>query len=348
MIPAQEKAHVLTLIDEACSAGARLHKACEVLGLSPRTVQRWRNPVQLQDKRKESSPSPGNKLSEQERQQVIKTMNSPEYRDMTPHQIVAALADQGIYLASEATMYRILKAEGQDAHRQKAVPRKHQKPTELTATAPNQVWTWDITYLPSPIKGIFFYLYMILDLYSRKIVAWQVHSREDSTLAAELIKEGYLLEGISRGQLVLHSDNGSPMKGATMLATLQQLGVMPSFSRPSVSNDNPFSEALFRTFKYCPEYPRNPFQSLEEARAWVEWFVKWYNLEHRHSKLALVTPNERHTGQDQEILDNRRAVYERAKEAKPERWSGWARDWTAPDKVTLNKQRTSKAEKIAA
>ena len=348
MIPAQEKEHVLSLIDEACSAGARLHKACELLGLSSRTVQRWRNPDTLKDKRGESSQSPGNKIGELERQVILDTMNSPDYRDMTPYQIVADLADRGTFLASESTMYRILKAEGQDAHRQKAAPRKHQKPTELTATGPNQVWTWDITYLPSPIKGIFFYLYMILDLYSRKIVAWQVHCREDSTLAAELIKEGCLLEGISRGQLVLHSDNGSPMKGATMLATLQQLGVMPSFSRPSVSNDNPFSEALFRTFKYCPEYPRNPFQSLEEARAWVEWFVQWYNLEHRHSKLAFVTPNERHTGQDQRILANRRAVYERAKEAKPERWSGRSRDWTAPDKVTLNKQRTSKAEKVAA
>ncbi len=348
MIPAQERAHVLTLIDEACSAGARLHKACEVLGLSPRTVQRWRNPEQLQDKRKESSPSPGNKLSEQERQQVIETMNSPEYRDMTPHQIVAALADQGIYLASEATMYRILKAEGQDAHRQNTAPRKHQKPRELTATAPNQVWTWDITYLPSPIKGIFFYLYMILDLYSRKIVAWQVHCREDSSLAGELIKEGCLLEGISQGQLVLHSDNGSPMKGATMLATLQQLGVMPSFSRPSVSNDNPYSEALFRTFKYLPGYPQKPFQSLEEARKWVEEFVQWYNLEHRHSKLEHVTPNERHTGQDEAILANRRTVYQRAKETKPERWSGKAREWAAPTKVILNKHRTSSAEKIAA
>ena len=348
MIPAQEKERVLSLIDEACSAGARLHKACELLGLNPRTVQRWREPDTLQDKRKESSQSPANKIGELERQKIIKTMNSPEYRDMTPHQIVADLADRGKYLASEATMYRILKAEGQGAHRQGSAPKKHQKPMELAATGPNQVWTWDITYLPSSIQGIFFYLYMVLDLYSRKIVAWQVHAREDSTLAGDLIKEACHLEGISRGQLVLHSDNGSPMKGATMLATLQQLGVMPSFSRPSVSNDNPYSEALFRTFKYRPGYPQKPFQNLEEAREWVEEFVQWYNLEHRHSKLEHVTPNERHTGQDLEILANRRAVYQRAKEANPERWSGQSRHWTAPTTVTLNKHRSSSAEKIAA
>ena len=275
-------------------------------------------------------------------------MNSQEFRDMNPYQIVAQLADQDRYLASEATMYRILKEAGQSTHRQASSPKKHQKPMELTATAPNQIWTWDITYLPGPTKGIFFYLYMVIDLYSRKVVAWQVHTREDSTHASELIQEGCYQEGVSRGQLVLHSDNGSPMKGATMLATLQQLGVMPSFSRPSVSNDNPYSESLFKTLKYRPWYPRRPFQSLSEAREWVEHFVRWYNLEHRHSKLEYVTPNDRHTGQDKVILAHRRAVYQRAKLAHPERWSGQTRQWAAPTEVTLNKHRTSRLEKAAA
>lgn len=267
---------------------------------------------------------------------------------MTPHQIVAELADQGRYLASETTMYRILKEKGQNTHRHSSSPKKHQKPMELSATAPNQVWTWDITYLPGPAKGIFFYLYMVMDLYSRKVVAWQVYTREDSSLAGELIQEGCHLEGISKGQLVLHSDNGSPMKGATMLATLQQLGVMPSFSRPSVSNDNPYSESLYKTLKYRPWYPHRPFKSLGDARQWVEEFVLWYNFKHRHSKLEYVTPNDRHTGEDKAILTYRRVVYQRAKKANPERWSGQTRQWAAPVEVFLNKQRTSKVEKIAA
>jgi transposase InsO family protein len=348
LISAQEKMHLLVLIDEACDSGARLHKACEILGLSPRTVQRWRKSEALDDKRKEASKSPSNKINETERQRILTVINSPDFRDMNPHQIVAELADQDRYLASEATMYRILKEAGQNTHRQASSPKKHQKPMELTATAPNHIWTWDITYLPSPTKGIFFYLYMLIDLYSRKVVAWQVHTREDSTLAGELIQEGCYQEGVSKGQIVLHSDNGSPMKGATMLATLQQLGVMPSFSRPSVSNDNPYSESLFKTLKYRPWYPRRPFQSLSEAREWVEGFVRWYNFEHRHSKLGYITPHERHTGQDKAILAHRRAVYQRAKLNHPERWSGQTRHWTAPTEVTLNKQRTSRVEKMAA
>ena len=348
MISAKEKEHTIILIDEACSAGARLFKACEILKLTTRTVQRWRKPETLDDRRKESTRIPGNKITVMERQIILNTLNSPEYRNMTPHQIVAALADQGKYLASEATMYRILKEENQNTHRQASYPKQNQKPEEFTAKAPNQVWTWDITYLPGPIKGTFFYLYMVMDLFSRKVVTWQVHSREDATFASELIKEGCHLEGIARGQLVLHSDNGSPMKGATMLATLQQLGVIPSFSRPSVSNDNPFSEALYKTLKYRPWYPNKPFQDLEAARQWVEEFVHWYNFEHRHSNLEYVTPNERHTGEDIVILANRRALYQRAKEENPERWSGSTRQWAAPEEVKLNKKRTSKIEKNAA
>lgn len=348
MISAQEKEKVLTLIDEACQSGARLNQACNIVGLSPKTVQRWREQKTLDDKRKDSSRSPGNKLSEVERQAILDIINGPEYRNMTPYQIVAELADQGRYIASESTMYRIMKEEGLKAHRQASSPKKNQKPEELTATAPNQIWTWDITYLLSPVKGIFFYLYMVMDLFSRKIVAWQVHDREDSRLAGELIQEGCYLEGISKGQLILHSDNGSPMKGAVMLATLQQLGVMASFSRPGVSNDNPFSESLFKTFKYRPWYPQGPFQSLEEARQWVEEFVLWYNYEHHHSKLEYVTPNERHTGKDKAILDHRRAVYQRAKEENPKRWSGHTRQWNAPYEVILNKTRTSKKEKMVS
>lgn len=176
------------------------------------------------------------------------------------------------------------------------------KPRALVATGPNQVYTWDITYLPTQVKGVFLYLYLVMDIYSRKIVGWQVHEEERSALAADLMTDICEREGIRRDQVTLHSDNGSPMKGATMLATLQQLVIMPSFSRPSVSNDNPYSESLFRTLKYRPNYPGKPFADVRSARSWVEGFIGWYNHEHRHSAIKFVTPAQRHCGEDSSIL----------------------------------------------
>ena len=200
------------------------------------------------------------------------------------------------------------------------------------------MWSWDITYLRTEVAGQFFYLYLMLDIYSRKIVGWEVHDVERAEYAAELLKRTILAEGISDGAQapVLHSDNGSPMKGATMIATMQALGVMPSFSRPSVSNDNPFSESLFRTLKGCPQWPEGPFQSLDQARQWVYGFVQWYNHEHRHSGIGFVTPVQRHTGKDEQILSQRKAVYEQAKKNRPERWSGNTRNWNIPTDVWLN------------
>jgi len=254
------------------------------------------------------------------------------------------LADKGVYLASESTFYRVLNENKQLKHRGKNKPaRKLIKPQALTATAPNQIYTWDITYLPSQVRGLFFYLYLVLDIYSRKIVGWQVHSEELSVLAADLMVDICQREGIKRNQVTLHSDNGSPMKGATMLATLQQLGVVPSFSRPSVSNDNPFSESMFRTLKYRPE---KPFSDLRSARDWVNGFVQWYNHEHCHSGIKFVTPAQRHTGEDIEILAKRKQVYQKAKKQNPERWSGEIRNWDRIKEVQLNPER-SKSEVIA-
>jgi len=280
--------------------------------------------------------APANKLTEAERRRVLEVVNSPEHRDRSPKQIVPSLADQGVYIASESTMYRILRETGQLVHRAASKPPARRRPDELVATAPNQVWSWDITYLKSPILGSFFYLYLAVDIFSRKIVAAEVHKTEDSGRAAEMITGACVAEGIDPGQLALHSDNGSPMKGATLLATLQQLGVMPSFSRPRVSDDNPFSEALFRTAKYRPEYPSRPFESLEAAREWVLWFVEWYNHEHLHSGIRFVTPAQRHAGVDVEILARRHAVYEAARDRNPERWSGRTRNWSRIEAVHLN------------
>ena len=178
-----------------------------------------------------------------------------------------------------------------------------------------------------------------MDIYSRKIVGWQVYAEESSALAADLMTDICQREAIQRQQVILHSDNGSPMKGATMLATLQALGIIPSFSRPSVSNDNPYSESLFRTLKYRPEYPDKPFEDLAAARCWVQGFVEWYNIEHLHSAISFVTPDQRHRGKDQEILAKRKQVYTLVKSQHPERWSGDIRKWEWIKEVFLNPEK---------
>lgn len=190
------------------------------------------------------------------------------------------------------------------------------------------------------VKGLFFYLYLIMDIFSRKIVGWEVYAEESAEHAAKTFRKAYLREGIAGQPLILHSDNGSPMKGATMLGTLQKLGVMPSFSRPSVSDDNPYPEALFKTLKYHPGLPDKPFDTLDEARLWVAGFQQWYNEEHQHSALKFVTPGQRHRGEDTELLNQRIKLYAMAKAANPERWSGNCRNWNRPAVVSLNTQKS--------
>ena len=263
--------------------------------------------------------------------------NSVEYGHLPPNQIVPRLADQGIYLASESTFYRVLTAANQVKHRNATRPKAaSSKPRAVQATGPNQLYSWDITYLPTTVRGVYFYLYMFMDIYRRKIVGWQVYDEESTVLAAEVVHDICVREKIQPGQVVLHSDNGSPMKGATMLATLQRLGVVPSFSRPSVSNDNPYSESLFKTLKYRPDYPEKTFSELVDARKWVTQFTDWYNKEHRHSAIRFVTPAQRHAGQDRELLRRREAVYEAAKARHPQRWSGETRNWEPVRVVHLN------------
>ena len=333
----EERKEIIELINQAQESGARRSEACETIGLSARTLQRWEREDNEQDGRLEAKHKSGNQLTEQERECIIQVSNEPDYANLPISQIVPKLADKGIYLASESSFYRVLKAEKQLKHRQKSKPaRTVKKPRALVATAPNQIYSWDITYLPTQVKGIFLYLYLIMDIYSRKIVGWQVYENESSAQAADLMTDICQREGIKPNQVTLHSDNGSPMKGATMLATLQQLGVIPSFSRPSVSNDNPYSESLFRTLKYRPEYPEQPFSTLDAARDWVHFFVDWYNKEHLHSSIKFITPEQRHTGQDEEILERRKEVYQQAKLVNPNRWSNEIRNWDVIKEVYLN------------
>lgn len=335
---------MITLLDESCAAGARQAESCKILGISPRTVQRWRQEgIVKADGRKAGAQGrvPENRLSGQERAEILTTANAPRFAHLPPNQIVPQLADEGRYLASESSFYRILRQEKQLARRGKAKAPTHSRPPELIATAPNQLWSWDITYLSTTVKGLYFYLYLIMDLFSRKIVGWEVFTEESAEHAATVFRKAYLREGVAGQVLRLHSDNGSPMKGATMLGTLQRLGVVPSFSRPSVSNDNPYSEALFKTVKYHPSFPDKPFDTLQEARQWVAGFDHWYNEKHCHSALKFVTPGQRHRSEDQVILDQRAKLYADARASRPERWSGNCRNWNRPQKVTLNLQKSS-------
>ena len=327
----------IQLINEAVRQGARVKAACEIVGISRRTLQNWQR-VGLQDQRQQIKKTPANKLSEQERAAILDVCNSEEFNSRAPKQIVPALADRGQYIASESSFYRILRDADQLHHRgHTAAPANKTRPKPYTANGPNQVWTWDITYLASTVKGIFFYLYLFMDIYSRKIVGWEVYENQTAEQAAEVLRKTRLAEAISSQQaVVLHSDNGGPMKGATMLATMQKLGVIPSFSRPCVSNDNPFSESLFRTLKYTPCYPSKPFESVDQARQWVDSFVQWYNHSHKHSGIKYVTPAQRHQGEDIAILAQRKQVYEKAKKQHPERWSGDTRNWEHESIVRLN------------
>jgi transposase InsO family protein len=327
---------ILELLDEAVASGARLSKACEILHLCERTVQRWRAEPDGEDKRKGPLCKAAHQLSAEERQAVINVANAPEFRDKSPRQIVPILADRGVYLASESTFYRILHEEGLMGHREPVRPRTHSKPKEHVADAPNQVWCWDITYLRTTVRGVFFYLYLVIDIFSRKIVAWCIEPVESMDTAADLIERATRLHPMHDRGLVLHADNGGPMKGSTMLATLHRLGVLASFSRPRVSDDNPYAEALFRTLKYRPGYPRKPFASLEAAREWVAGFVAWYNSEHLHSALRFVTPDDRHASRDAVLLAKRDAVYRAAKVRTPSRWTRNTRNWTPTGPVTLN------------
>lgn len=325
----------LQLVEDAVVAGARREQACTTLGLSSRTLERWRGGA-VEDGRQGPSSSPANKLSDSERAEVISLVTSPRFRDLSPNQIVPLLADEKRFVASESTMYRVLRQERLLRHRGRARAPKQRAPSTHEATGPNQVWSWDITYLKSPVRGIFFYLYAIVDVWSRKLVGWAVHDVESADHASRLFRSTCESERLDPRGIVLHADNGGPMKGSTMVATLERLGVLASFSRPGVSDDNPYSEALFRTLKYRPEFPANPFVDVDAACAWVDRFVRWYNHVHLHSGISFVTPAARHAGDDVVQLARREDVYRKARELNPRRWATATRNWAHIEKVVLH------------
>lgn len=332
------------LVREAVEAGARRVAACEILGLSLRTLERWEKNPNQEDQRKGPLALPAHSLTDDEKQKIVDVSTSKKYRDCSPWQIVAKMADLGQYLASESSFYRVLKSRNLLAHRSKSRPPTHSPPKSLIASRPNQIWSWDITYLKSPIRGEYYYLYMVMDIFSRMIVGWKIEKTESADHSGNLIQQLCKEQGVQRDQLTLHSDNGGPMKGATMLATLQALGVVPSFSRPSVSDDNPFSEALFKTLKYRPSYPDGSFGGEEEATEWVRRFVEWYNHEHMHSGIKFVTPQSRHSGDDIVILKKRTEIYDLARKNNPLRWSRSIRNWTRLETVSLNPRKENEVK----
>lgn len=345
MIGLEDRQEMARDIEAARRAGARLHMACEIVGIDARTLQRWKADEGLVrgDGRPQAvRPRPSHALSEAERARVLQVANEPRFAAVPPARIVPMLADEGVYIASESSFARVLRAHGQNSHRGRArAPRQVRPPTTHIATAPRQVWCWDMTYLPATVVGRWFHLYLILDLYSRKIVGWEVYDSDDSNHAVHLVKRTALAEGIAALETkpVLHGDNGSTLKATTVLAMLNWLGVKPSYSRPRVSDDNAYVESLFRTAKYRPEFPATGFDDLDTARQWAADFVRWYNHDHRHSGIRYVTPAQRHDGDDHAILQARHALYTQARELNPARWSGRTRDWSAMGAVTLNPER---------
>ena len=293
-------------------------KACEALGLSRASFYRRWIPAPVPEPR----PAPPLALRPEERQSVLEVLHCERFQDAAPRQVYAALLDEGRYLCSIRTMYRILKAaHGDVKERRKHVQRPVYKKPELLATKPNEVYSWDITKLKGPVKWTYFYLYVILDIFSRYVVGWMVAHRESAALAKRLIEDTCAKQDIGPGQLTLHADRGSSMKSKGVAQLLADMGVTKTHSRPHVSNDNPYSEAQFKTLKYCPQFPKR-FGSIQDARAFCQDFFTWYNKEHRHSAIGLVTPEQLHYGIAHEIFEYRQSVLGAAFEANPIRFKG--------------------------
>lgn len=319
--------------------------ACEALGVSKASFYRATSPVKREGKI-ESSKHPRS-LSSEEKRLILKTLNSPEFMDKAPIEIYASLLDKGFYLCSVSTMYRILRENQQVKERRNQLRHPNYQKPELLATGCNQVWSWDITKLLGPQKWTYFYLYVIIDIYSRYIVGWMIAHRESSELAKRLIKETCQKQKIEEGQLTIHADRGSSMKSKPVALLLSDLGVTKTHSRPYVSNDNPFSESQFKTLKYRPDFPSR-FGSIEDARSFCQGFFNWYNWEHYHTGIGLMTPGNLHYGKAESIRENRKHVLETAYLQHPERF---VRKTPAPpeipDAVWINPPKVDKNEKQA-
>lgn len=308
--------------------------ACAALGVPRATYYRQAASLAVAETIKR--PPPPLALTAREGQNVLDVLHEPRFRDLAPSQVYATLLDEGIYHCSIRTMYRIMAKHDEVRERRKQVIRPHYEKPELLATGPNQVWSWDITKLKGPAKWTYFHLYVILDIFSRFVVGWMVAHREQAVLAERLINDTCEKQRIQPDQLALHADRGSSMKSKTVAYLLADLGVTKTHSRPHVSNDNPFSEAQFKTLKYCPEFP-GTFGSIQDARRFCHDFFTWYNGEHMHSGIGLLTPEHVHYGMDKEILQQRATVLKSAFAKHPKRFKGrMPQPLPAPQAVWIN------------
>ncbi len=306
--------------------------ACQAVGLPRSRFYRQRQPALAMPPK----PVPERKLSEAERAEVRRLLDAPRFADQAPREVYASLLDEGRYVCSVRTMYRILAEHDEVRERRDQLRHPNYTKPELLATGPNQVWSWDITKLLGPVKWSYFYLYTILDIFSRYVVGWMIALQEAGYLAQELIAETCQRQAIDKGQLTLHADRGKPMLSKPLAFLLADLGVTKSHSRPYTSNDNPFSEAHFKTMKYRPDFPER-FDSLLEARDWGQHFFPWYNFEHHHSALGLLTPADVHFGRSAEVLQQRQLVLQRAFDQHPERFvRGRPHPTAPPEAVWIN------------
>lgn len=318
----------MTEIAETLGQQIGLQQACRVLKVARSRVYRARQP-QAQPP---AHPLPALALSAAERERIRQTLDSERFQDETPRQIYAALLDEGQYLCHWRTMYRVLAAHDEVRERRNLLRHPAYHKPELLATAPNQVWSWDITKLRGPVKWTYFYLYVLLDIFSRYVVGWMIAERETATLAQDLVETTCARQGIIREQLTLHADNGGPMRAKSLALLLDDLGVSASHSRPHTSDDNPFSEAQFKTLKYHPAYP-DRFGSIQDARSWARPFFDWYNDAHYHTGLNLLTPVSVHYRQADAICQQRQTVMNAAYSAHPERFSKGLPVVVAPPKA---------------
>lgn len=333
LIPEEDRKLAVELIEEAAASGARLFRACEVQEISTRTYQRWKT-GHVHDRRKGAQKGIPKKLTEEEREEIQAISCSEEFKDANPYEIFITLLERGKYIASISSFYRVLKDANLLHHRSNRRPgTKHSAPEEAVATGPNQVWTWDITWLPTFVKGIFLYGYKIIDIWDKTIIGWEVHDTESEEHADALFQRSLAEQGFPK--VHIHSDNGNPMKGLSLLATLYDLGCKNSFSRPRVSNDNPFIESFFNTLKTSVKYPGR-FQNISEARKWMADFIDWYNVSHRHSGIQFFTPKQMRTGEYKQMVSFRNKTMREAKKRNPLRWSRQVKQWESHHTVYLN------------
>ena len=315
--------------------------ACEALGVSRATFYRQQREKPVEAQGKDDRPAPPLALNPVERQTISDLLHAERFQDKAPYEVYATLLDEGQYHCSIRTMYRILTAEhGHVKERRRHHQQSHYQKPELLATGPNQVWSWDITKLKGPVKWTYYYLYVILDIFSRYVVGWMVAHREQDALAKQLIEQSCLKQNIQPEQLTIHADRGSSMKSKIVANLLADLGVTKTHSRPYVSDDNPYSESQFKTLKYCPGFP-DRFGSIQDTRAFCLSFFTWYNQDHHHSGIALMTPEQVHYGLASQVFDFRSQILSAAFEKYPVRFKGiMPKPFSLPEAAWINKPST--------